>query len=201
MNKALKQSKFMQNPYVQEIIRLALPLLIITVIVAGVLGAVDAITADKIAELAVQKTQNAMGAIISGAQFEPVDFTDETGIINEVYTASVGGQYAGMCIRVSPNGFSDVIEMIVGISPENTVLGVEIVSSSETSGLGSRASEDEWRAQFVGKTGPLTVQKHTATGENDIVAITGATITSRAVTEGVQTALDYAAAHQPEVSE
>ena len=65
MNKALKQSKFMQNPYVQEIIRLALPLLIITVIVAGVLGAVDAITADKIAELAVQKTQNAMGAIIS----------------------------------------------------------------------------------------------------------------------------------------
>ena len=86
MNKALKQSKFMQNPYVQEIIRLALPLLIITVIVAGVLGAVDAITADKIAELAVQKTQNAMGAIISGAQFEPVDFTDETGIINEVYT-------------------------------------------------------------------------------------------------------------------
>ncbi|HIU42785.1 MAG TPA: FMN-binding protein [Candidatus Ventrousia excrementavium] len=201
MNKALKQSKFMQNPYVQEIIRLALPLLIITVIVAGVLGAVDAITADKIAELAVQKTQNAMGAIISGAQFESVDFTDETGIINEVYTASVGGQYAGMCIRVSPNGFSDVIEMIVGISPENTVLGVEIVSSSETSGLGSRASEDEWRAQFVGKTGPLTVQKNTATGENDIVAITGATITSRAVTEGVQAALDYAAAHQPEVSE
>ena len=183
MNKALKQSKFMQNPYVQEIIRLALPLLIITVIVAGVLGAVDAITADKIAELAVQKTQHAMGAIIS------------------VYTASVGGQYAGMCIRVSPSGFSDVIEMIVGISPENTVLGVEIVSSSETSGLGSRASEDEWRAQFVGKTGPLTVQKNTATGENDIVAITGATITSRAVTEGVQTALDYAAAHQPEVSE
>lgn len=204
MNKALqplKQSKFMQNPYVQEIVKLALPLLIITVIVAGVLGGVNAITADKIAELAVQKTQQAMSGIIPGAQFEQVDFTDESGIINEVYTATSGGEYAGMCIRVSPNGFSDVIEIIVGISPENTVLGIEIVSSSETSGLGSRASEDEWRAQFVGKTGPLTVQKNTATGENDIVAITGATITSRAVAEGVQTALDYAAAHAAEVTE
>lgn len=204
MNKAAQPtggSGFLHNPYVEEIIKLAVPLLVITLIVAGCLGAVNAITADRIAQIEVEKTHAAMGAVIEGASFTPVDFTDETGMITGVYTATVNGEYAGMCLQVSPNGFSAAIGMIVGISPENEVLGVEIVSSSETSGLGSRASEDEWRAQFVGKTGPLTVQKNTATGENDIVAITGATITSQAVTDGVQAALDYATANQPGVTE
>ena len=198
MNKVLDK---IPNAYVREIVALGGILLIITVIVAGILGAVDGITADKIADIKVQKTQEAMQGIIAGGSFEATDFSDDTGLIQEVYTATVNGEYAGMCFKVSPNGFSGAIGIIVGISPENQVLGIKIVSSSETSGLGSRADEEEWRGQFVGKTGPLTVQKNVATGENDIVAISGATITSRAVTLGVQAALDYAAQHQPEVTQ
>lgn len=198
MNKVLDK---IPNAYVREIVSLGGILLIITVIVAGILGAVDGITADKIADIKVQKTQEAMQGIIAGGSFEAVDFTDDTGVIQEVYSATVNGEYAGMCFKVAPNGFSGVIGIIVGVSPENQVLGIEIISSSETSGLGSRASEEEWRGQFVGKSGPLTVQKNVASGENDIVAISGATITSRAVTSGVQAALDYAAQHQPEVAQ
>ncbi len=192
--------KSAQNPFVREIIRLAGTLLVITLIVAGCLGAVDAITADKIESLALEKIQRAMNEVIPGGSFEQVEFSDDSGLIQAVYTATVSGEYAGMCFEVSPNGFGGAIGLIVGVSPENTVLGVQVVSSTETSGLGSRASEPEWREQFVGKTGPLTVQKNVASGENDILAISGATITSKAVTSGVQAALDYAAAHQPEVS-
>lgn len=192
--------KSAQNSFAREILRLAGTLLVITLIVAGCLGAVDAITADKIESLALEKIQRAMNEVIPGGSFEEIEFTDDSGLIQAVYTATVSGEYAGMCFEVSPNGFGGAIGLIVGISPENTVLGVQVVSSTETSGLGSRASEPEWREQFVGKTGPLTVQKNVASGENDILAISGATITSRAVSSGVQAALDYAAAHQSEVS-
>ena len=171
-------------------------LLVIAVIVAGCLGAVDAITADKIAEINAQKTQAAMSEIIPGGSFTSIEFADTTGLIKEVYTAEVDGQPAGLCMKVTPGGFGGTIEIIVGVSPENQVLGLKIVKTSETSGLGTRADEPEWRAQFVGKTGPLTVQKNVATGENDIVAISGATVTSKAVTAGVQAALDFAAANQ-----
>lgn len=193
-------SKALQNPLVREVIHLAGTLLIITVLVAGCLGAVDAITADKIADINAQKIQRAMNEIIPGASFEPAELTGEPGVIKAVYTATAAGRHAGLCFEVSPNGFGGALGLIVGISPENTVLGVQVVSSTETSGLGSRASEPEWREQFTGKSGPLTVQKNAASGENDIVAISGATITSKAVANGVQAALDYAAANQPEVS-
>ena len=152
--------KSAQNPFVREIIRLAGTLLVITLIVAGCLGAVDAITADKIESLALEKIQRAMNEVIPGGSFEQVEFSDDSGLIQAVYTATVSGEYAGMCFEVSPNGFGGAIGLIVGVSPENTVLGVQVVSSTETSGLGSRASEPEWREQFVGKTGPLTVQKN-----------------------------------------
>ena len=194
-------SDALKNPLTRELIRLGGTLLVISLIVAGCLGFVDALTADKIEAITEQKTQDAMSAVIPGAQFTEQKFTDESGLIQQVYSAEASGQYAGLCVKVAPMGFSGAIGIIVGISPENQVLGIEIVSSTETAGLGSRASEPEWREQFVGKTGPLTVQKNTASGENDIVAISGATITSKAVAAGVQAALDYAAANQPEVTQ
>lgn len=82
--------------------------------------------------------------------------------------------------------------MVVGVGTDGTVTGVSIISMSETSGLGANASKESFRGQFVGKSGELAVSKD----GGEIDALTGATITSRAVTSGVNTALVVASEMQ-----
>lgn len=191
----------MNKEFTRELIRLAGILLAVTLIVGAALGAVNGVTADRIKEVKAQKTQDAMSAIIKDCTFEQVDYTGDNEMIRAVYTAKdASGAYAGLCVKVAPTGFGGEVGTIVGISPENAVLGVEIVESVETSQLGSKAGDDNWNAQYDGKKGPFTVVKNQATGENDIVAISGATITSNAVTLGVQTAVDFATTYHAEVS-
>jgi len=72
------------------------------------------------------------------------------------------------------------------VSSDGTVSGVSIIKMSETSGLGANASKESFRAQFVGQSGTLAVSKD----GGSIDALTGATITSRAVTSGVNSALE-----------
>ena len=88
-------------------------------------------------------------------------------------------------VEVTPSGFGGTIDMVVGVDMTGAVTGVSIISMSETSGLGANASKDSFRSQFVGKSGTLAVSKD----GGEIDALTGATITSRAVTSGVNTAL------------
>ena len=79
--------------------------------------------------------------------------------------------------------------MVVGVDLAGTVTGVSIVSMAETSGLGDNAKKESFRSQFVGGSGQLAVTKDGGT----IDALTGATVTSRAVTSGVNTAIAAAA--------
>ena len=78
--------------------------------------------------------------------------------------------------------------MIVGVDNDLKVTGVEIISQSETAGLGAKCTEDGFKAQFVGKTENIAVTKNGAK-DNEIDAITSATITSKAVTKGVNDAI------------
>ena len=80
-------------------------------------------------------------------------------------------------------GFGGPIEVTVGVDTHGTVTGLSVGGSSfaETAGLGAKAKEPAFTDQFVGKTAPLTLKV-------DVDAISGATITSRAVTDGVNTA-------------
>lgn len=90
----------------------------------------------------------------------------------------------GYAFRVSPRGYGGAIDMVVGIDTKGRVAGVKILSMKETPGLGMKASESRFLKQFTGKTlgSPLKAKK-------DIDAITGATITSQAVADGVKQAL------------
>ena len=90
-------------------------------------------------------------------------------------------------MRVAPNGFGGAIDMMVGVDVSGAVTGVAIVSQSETASLGANCTREDFRAQFTGKTGTLSVSKD----GGEIEALTGATVTSRAVTEGVNTALEF----------
>ena len=173
-----KQSTFLY------VLRLSLTLLLITGCMAAALAGVNMITAPIIAAANEAKTQEAIEMVLPGGG-EPVDFTDDTGLVSKVYASDTG--YA---VQVAPAGFDGEIDMMVGIGKDGKILGISIISHTETAGLGAIAGADSakgeaFRDQFVGMSGQVSVSKD----GGEIDAITGATITSRAVCDGINAAL------------
>lgn len=164
------------------VLRLTLTLFLITTIVAGLLGLVNYVTADTIAEQIAQKAENAMRQVLEADSYEPLDVPEESAV-----TAAYRAGDRGYVVRVAPNGFGGAIDMMVGVDVSGAVTGVAIVSQSETASLGANCTREDFRAQFTGKTGTLSVSKD----GGEIEALTGATVTSRAVTDGVNTALEF----------
>ena len=168
------------------VLRLAGTLLLICAVTAGLLAGVNSITAPIIDELNAAKTQEAISAVLPGGfDTEIADYADATGIVSKVYQGANG--YA---VEVGPGGFDNTITMMVGVDNEGKILGISVVSHTETAGLGAVAAEntskgEAFRSQFMGKSGSVAVSKDG--GELD--AITGATITSRAICVGVNAAL------------
>lgn len=168
------------------VLRLAGTLLAITAVVAALLAGVNAVTAPVIEELNLQKTQDAIATVLPGGYDTIIEnYTDDTGLVSKVYQGANG--YA---LEVKPTGFDNTITMMVGVDTEGNVLGISVVSHSETAGLGAVAAAatsagEAFRGQFVGMNGQLAVTKD----GGEVEAITGATITSRAVTSGVNAAL------------
>ena len=167
------------------VLRLAGTLLLICAVTAGLLAAVNAVTAPIIDELNAQKTQEAISAVLPGGfDTEITDFEDATGLVSKVYRGE-----SGYAVEVGPGGFDNTITMMVGIDNVGKVMGISIISHTETAGLGAVAAAGTpagiaFRDQFVGTTGEVKVTKDG--GEMD--AITGATITSRAICKGVSAA-------------
>ena len=175
---------------VMYVLRLAGTLLLICAVTAGLLAGVNAITAPVIEELNAAKTQEAISAVLPGGfDTELTDFNDATGIVTKVYQGE-----GGYAVEVGPGGFDNTITMMVGIDNEGKVLGISVVSHTETAGLGAVAADGTpkgiaFRDQFVGQSGSVSVTKDGGTMD----AITGATITSRAICVGVNAALDCVA--------
>ena len=168
-------------------------LAIICLAVSAVLGFVNFLTEDTIARIAEEKVQAAMADIIPNATFEAVDTTAYPAVTKMYKATSTGGEDAGVCVQLSSSGFAADIVLIVGVNADKTIAGVRITSINETAGLGSKANNPAWLGQFEGLTGTLNLVKNSKTGASDVVAISGATVTSTAVTKGVQSALDAAA--------
>ena len=185
---AANKEKVQMDP--KYIITLTVTLLVTCVVVAACLGGVNAITEEKIDAINKEKTEIAK-----------LELTDEmvaaagSVTLDSVYEAQVNGQSAGHAIKVVASGSQGKIEMMVGVDAEGTVTGVSIVKNSETSGIGSKVMTNMPTAagigvlsQFEGKSaadGTLTV------GAN-VDAISGATVSTRGVTNGVNAALAVA---------
>lgn len=163
------------------ILRLTVTLLLITAVVAGLLGFVNYLTEDKIREGQEEKAKAAMQEVLPAENYEAVK-TDIEGI-NAAYRADD----LGYVLDITSNGFGGAINMMVGIDAEGKITGVSIVSHSETASLGANCTREDFRSQFAGADGALSVKKDGGTVE----ALTGATVTSRAVTNGVNLAFDF----------
>jgi electron transport complex protein RnfG len=170
-----------------EIIKPGAVLLLVAAIVALVLGGISLSTAARIEDIAQQTMNDAMQAVLPAVSYIDADVADD-GEVNAVYAADNGG----WVVQVTETGSQGTITMMVGVSADLTCTGISITDSSETAGLGAVASQssekgEAFRAQFVGQSGTVAVTKE----GGSVDAISGATITSKAVCRGVTAALAY----------
>jgi electron transport complex protein RnfG len=176
------------------------------VIVAGLLGFVNSITKDRIEAINQEKTNASLAAVFKDAsspKFPKLDTTDDmtaaaakySATLESVYEVQDSGSTIGYAIKITASGSQGDIEMVVGVDMDQAVTGVSIVNNSETSGIGSKIMNNNALPsgtgvldQFAGKShtdGDLTVGKN-------VDAISGATVSTRGVTKGVNGALAVA---------
>ncbi|WP_343002771.1 RnfABCDGE type electron transport complex subunit G [Intestinibacter bartlettii] len=182
----------------KDMFKLGLNLLIISAVAALLLALTNSVTASTIAQRNEQANAEARKLVLESAQdFEEVKDvkTDNSkGVeVSEIYEAKdASGNTVGYTLKVLPSGYGGKIELMVGIdSAKGQVSGINVVSNSETAGLGAKSTDPEFSDQYKGKPlEELSVLKNGTPGDTEIKAISGATITSTAVTNGVDAAIE-----------
>ena len=186
-----------------KIVKNTLILTLITVIAGVLLGAVYEVTKTPIAQSQETAKKEAWQAVFSDVKLDDFKAEDvdqkaadkavkDLGVnatIDEVCTAGDAGY---VITTTDKDGFGGNIQITVGIKKDGTINGVSILSISETAGLGMKAKEADFKDQFKDKNvEKFTYTKTGESGDDMIDAISGATITTNAVTNAVDSALVY----------
>lgn len=183
------------------ILKVAGTLTVIALVVAALLGLVNNVTKDKIAEQDAENTRIAMSAVApEGSEFgDKMDISDavaaaasaQGGKIVEMYPVTNAGADAGYVLKVSASGSQGTIVMMVGVDANQAITGISVVSHSETSGIGTKVVENKPNSagvpvldQFQGMSGAGTL----VVGKN-VTAISGATVSTKGITMGANAAL------------
>lgn len=162
-------------------------LFLIAAICTAILAVTDMVTAPKIAENNEQAEIAARQLVFADAKaFSDANTVDE---VTYVEALDENGNKIGYVFTSSSKGYGGEIKVMTGMDADGKVTGIEILSIEETAGLGMNAKKDDFKNQYVSNTGDFTVVKSDA-GENEIQALTGATITSQAVTDAVNNAVE-----------
>ena len=172
-----------------DIIKPAAVLLIICVVAAGLLGYVNQITAAPIAAQQELAKQESMTAVLPDADsFGDEQEINEGNITTITPALDSEGNETGYAVAITTKGFSAGLQLMFGIDTEGVITGLSVVDcSNETPGLGANAANEDFYGQFTGKSGEVAVTKD----GGDIEALTGATITSRAVANAATEAINY----------
>lgn len=182
-----------------SITKLAIVLFAVTAIISLALGLVNDITKDKISDNAVQTTKTAYANVLAADTYETIDASkykkDDASTkayrtitkLSEAKDSS--GKTVGYVAETTFSGAQGMLTMVVGVDDKNTCTGIYVTKSSETAGLGAKASDttsdNQWRKNLVGADDKVALKKD----GGSIIAITGATITSRACTNEVATVI------------
>lgn len=189
-----------------KIVKDTLALTVITLVSGLLLGLVNDITAGPIASQQAKEKEEAYKAVFAdAASFETVtsgedtdleSYLDENGYkaqnIDEVMLAKDDqGNELGYAFTVTTaEGYGGDIQFAMGVQDDGTLNGISILSISETAGLGMRATTDDFKNQFKDKNvEKFTYTKTGATSDDEIDALSGATITTNAMTNGVNAGL------------
>ena len=183
----------------RDIVKPTVILFVVCMVVTIALAVTNAATKDKIIERAEQDENNSRKEVLSEAEsFEEVQGLDtiigdnaKLTMVKKAFKGVKDGQEAGKVFMVESKGYGGVMKITIGIDASGKVSGVKITEMNETPGLGSKASESPFMSQFnVAPKEPFAVVKSGKSKNEEISAISGATITSKAVTQGVQAAVD-----------
>ncbi len=174
----------------KEVIKLGLVLLVITTVAAFTLSFTNSITKDKIALNREIEANKAMQEIIVDADaFVSIDQNTLTAIaeshksVTRVLEGSKGNQLIGYIIVTETNGYAGSVEVFTAISVDGSVIGVKVGENTETAGLGTLVAEPSFTNQFLGLV-------YTDKTNEKVDMLSGATVSSRAVTNGVNTAFE-----------
>lgn len=152
-------------------------------IAAAGLALVNELTADRIAAAEQKAEQEAMTRVVTADEFSENKIT-VNGVEHKYYTAVKDGTQIGYIFTVSKHGYGGNVKVMTGIGTDGKIIAVEVLDASgETPGLGQNVTKKTFWEQFKGLSGSLAV------GGN-VEAVTGATISSKAVTSCVNEALD-----------
>lgn len=182
-----------------EVVKFGFILFAITAVCTALVAYVFTLTDPIIKEQQIQKDNEARQALLTGAKdfkevYKAANGADEKydPAIKEIYEAvDASGNTIGYTIKTATKGYGGDVEVTTGIATDDKIAGIRMGSMSETPGLGAKAALEPFYGQYTDKkTEELKVEKNTATADNSIVAISGATITSNAVTKGVNIAID-----------
>jgi electron transport complex protein RnfG len=187
----------------KEILRLCLVLTVIAVISAGVLAYVSQKTAEPIERSLREEKMSAVRQVLPPFDNEPdkdtVTIATEEGEI-ACYRGTKDGVVVGAAFSVTaPNGYSGPIELMVGVDTAGVVQGIKVLRHLETPGLGAKIETEQFESNYKGKSLTNPAVWDVVKDGGTFKQITGATISSRAVTHAVARGLEFFAAHRSEI--
>ncbi len=185
------------------IIKDAVALFVITLIAGALLGLVNQITKEPIAKAELTAKEEAYKVVfadgkefaedkeidkkLKGATFDGAEISE----ILEVHDKK--GETVGyVCSLVAKEGYGGDINFTIGVSTDGKMTGLSVLSHSETAGLGANCTEKEFTKQFVGLQGPeVAYTKEGKSADNEFDALSGATITTKALTKAINAGLGF----------
>lgn len=193
----------------KDAVRLVLVLTVITAGAGLILSLVEGVTRAPIARQHRLETLKALRSVLPPMDNEPdkdtvtlVTGTDRKGRkeTRTFYRGRRGKVLTGVAFKVvGTQGYGGDIVIMVGVRPDGTVNGIEILSQSETPGLGARITEPKFRNQFRGKNLRNATWKVKKDG-GDFDQLTGATISPRAVVKAIREGLEFYRAHEAQIT-
>jgi len=177
----------------KRILKSALSLFLITASATALLGLVRNLTLEPIETQRKKTQERTMNEVLPAASgFREIPF-EKSGNIEKIFEGSRAGEIIGYVIELAPIGYAGPINMMVGISKaDNKITGMRVLKHSETPGLGALAVKEKFYLKFNGKElVPLKTVKTSSGDRDEIEAITASTITSRAVTNAVNEAIEW----------
>jgi len=180
-------------------INMTVTLVAVTLLAAGLLGTVFALTKEPIRLAELKKKNEAIAVVVPGFDNEPSQeleriFMDGDSIY--LYTARKGDELLGTAVETfTNNGFSGNFKLMVGFDPHGSIIDIAVIKHAETPGLGDKMEQDksDFHVQFMGKD-PTNFNIAVTKDRGEVDAITASTITSRAYCDAVNRA--YSALNQ-----
>ena len=195
----MKKDSFMKD---------ALVLALITLISGCCLGGAYGLTKQKIYEINMASTIESYKQVMPAEEYDDATYADAlttaqsdgkiaadnggASLISVVAAKDASGAETGYILKGSAAGYGGSVIVVVGVDEDLKVTGISFPETlPETAGLGQKATEPAFYEQFAGKGTKLSVKKGGGAGEDEIDAISGATITSTAVTNTVNAATEF----------